>query len=405
MSQGGTPREPIPVHRVIARLNVGGPAIHVVELTRGLEEHGFRTRLVAGRVEEDEGDMSYYALERGVEVHSLPALSRRIAPLRDAAALLRLFLLFVRERPRVVHTHTAKAGALGRAAAFAARVPLRVHTYHGHVLGGSYFPGAANRLFLAVERALARITHRIVVLTEAQKAEMAGGLGIGTEERYRVVPLGLDLDPFVRGADEADREAVRRSLHLEPDAVIVGMVGRLVPVKNHEVVFHALRSLERLLATPDGRRPVRLLVVGGGSREEELRALAEALGVEDRIRWLGWRRDLPDLYRAMDVLALPSHDEGTPVAVIEALAAGVPVAARAVGGVPEVLEGGRLGTLLEEEDPAAWAHRLARVLDDPPGPEAREEARRSVLRRFHRERLFRDMAELYREGLGGAASG
>ena len=400
---------PTRIHRVIARLNVGGPAIHVVLLSRGLEAHGFRTRLLAGEVTEDEGDMAYFAAQREVEVHRLPRLNRTLSPWADFQVFLALLRTFLRERPAVVHTHTAKAGTLGRLAAFLARVPLRVHTYHGHVLGGSYFSPFATRVFLAMERALARITHRIVVLTEDQRREMAEELRIGRRERYRVIPLGLELDPFSPPGPQEEgsvRAEVRRELGLEEETVVVGSVGRLVPVKNHELLLLSIRPLERLLS-----RRIRLLVVGGGEREAELQERAREWGVEDRVLWLGWRRDLPRLYRAMDVLALPSHDEGTPVAVIEALVAGVPVVARAVGGVPEVLEEGDLGRLVEGDgrDPLAlswaFASALARTLEAPPGEEERERARTSALRRFGVERLCRDMAELYREGLGPEGRG
>jgi glycosyltransferase involved in cell wall biosynthesis len=229
-------------------------------------------------------------------------------------------------------THTAKAGTLGRLAAILAGVPVLVHTFHGHVLGGGYFSPLKTWFFLQVERQLARATDRLVVLTERQATEMAEELGVADWSKFVVVPLGLELERFAEVDREVVGPAMRSTLGIGPDELVIGIVGRMVPIKNHELWLEAVGALS-------GRadRPVRGLVVGSGEREAELRVLAEELGVSKRILWLGWRRDLPELYAAMDVLALTSHDEGTPVAVIEALAAGTRVLARDVGGVAEVL--------------------------------------------------------------------
>ena len=386
---------PVLVHRVIARLNVGGPAMHVVNLARGLDGGGdFRTRLIAGSITGDEGDMGYYARARGVEVTELPELSRLVSPLDDLKILLALYRLFRRERPTIVHTHTAKAGTLGRLAAWMAGVPVRIHTFHGHVLGGDYFSPAVTRFYLEVERQLARISSRLVVLTERQKGEMARELRVAPEQRFSGIPLGLELERFAQADREAVRSATRTSLGLAEDEVVVGIVGRLVPVKNHELLFRAHSLLEEALG-----RPVTILVVGSGLREAELREFVGRRGIGDRVRWLGWRQDLPDLYPAMDALALTSFDEGTPVAVLEALASGTSIAARAVGGVPEVLEGIPGARLVTDATPEAMARGLAEVLSARPGAEEVAVVRKTVVERFSVERLCGDMAELYREEL------
>ena len=390
---------PTLVHRVIARLNVGGPAMHVVNLTLELDRLGaaaggpsFRTRLIAGSVPATEGDMSWYAAERGVDVTLLPEMSREISILDDVRSLLALWRLFRRERPRVVHTHTAKAGTLGRLAALLAGVPVRVHTYHGHVLGGGYFPPWKTRLFLAIERWLARFTSRLVVLTEGQADEMAYTLRVAPRKKFAVVPLGLELERFaaVERSDEARRRA-RLALGIPADARVVGIVGRLVPIKNHELFLAALGAAPELTG----------VVVGGGERERELKEVAGRLGVAERVTWLGWRQDLPAIYPALDALALTSHDEGTPVAVLEALAAGVPVVARDVGGVGEVLAGAGTGTLIPREaGPDVWAQALEAAVD---GPGLDHAVRRAVAERYSVARLARDMAALYAAELEGRA--
>lgn len=390
MTAGAPPS--VVVHRVIARLNVGGPAMHVVNVTRALDALGgarrWRTRLVAGSVPPTEGDMGWYAQERGVDVTLLPAMSREISALDDLRSLVALWRLFRRERPRVVHTHTAKAGTLGRVAAVLAGVPVVVHTFHGHVLGGGYFPPWKTRLFLAIERQLARATAKLVVLTEAQAREMAETLRVAPREKFAVVPLGLELDRFAAvDRSAAARRDARRALGVPEDAPAVGIVGRLVPIKNHELFLHALAAAPSLWG----------VVVGGGEREDELRALAGRLGLEGRLVWLGWRRDLPVIYPALDALALTSHDEGTPVAVLEALAAGVPVVSRDVGGVAEVLQGAGTGRLLPRRaGPDAWARALEEAAG---GPGVDAAARSAVVARYSVDRLARDLAALYDQAL------
>jgi len=388
-------RVPIPVCRIIARLNIGGPALHVVNLTKGLDRSGaFRTTLMAGRITGDEGDMSYYARERGVAVLELPALSRVVSPLQDLRTFWLLFRHFRRERPLIVHTHTAKAGTLGRLAAFLAGVPVRIHTYHGHVLGGSYFPPTLTRVYLQIERQLARVSQRLVVLSEGQKRELASRLRVAQPDRFAVIPLGLELEPFVAVDREVARRASRAELGIPDDERVVGIVGRLVPVKNHRLLFRSVPILENRLG-----RPVRILVVGSGLLESELRSLAGQMGIGDRVMWLGWRNDLPDLYPAMDCLALTSLDEGTPVAVLEALAAGTPVAAREVGGVREILDGVPLGRIIRDDMPDSVASALRETLEISLPREQREGVRRAIGERYSVRGLVDATEIVYRQEL------
>ena len=380
------------IHRVIARLNVGGPAMHVVNLTRVLNDGPWRTRLIAGSVPDTEGDMSYYAADRGVSVTLLPEMSREISALDDARTLLALVRLFRRERPVVVHTHTAKAGTLGRLAALLARVPVRIHTFHGHVLGGSYFSPLKTRVFLEIERQLARGTNRLVVLTHRQLREMADDLKVAPREKFAVVPLGLELERFGSvDRSPARRRTLRASLGIPEGVKAVGIVGRLVPVKNHELFLQALAAArgERRPGEPE----ILGVVAGAGEREGELKAMAAEMGLDGSVLWLGWRKDLPDLYAAVDAVALTSHDEGTPVAILEAVAAGVPVVVRDVGGVGEVLEGVGAGTVLPRfAEAGAWARALRKAVTAPP-PDDR--VRQDVVAHYSVPRLAGDLERLY----------
>ncbi|MDB4964868.1 MAG: glycosyltransferase [Myxococcales bacterium] len=371
--------------RVIDRLNVGGPAIHAALATRELNDDGYETVLVTGEIEPGEADMSYLLDEYGVERVLIPSLGRELRPLRDLATAYKLWRVMRRVRPDVVHTHKAKAGAIGRVVALLAGVPVRVHTYHGHVFHG-YFSPAKTRIFLAIERALARITTRLVAPAPALVDELTGRYRIAAADRFRVVPLGFDLAPFTRAADH--RGHLRKQLGLGDGVRLVAIVGRMVPVKDH-ATFIAAAAL--LAARHDD---LQFVFVGGGELEGEVRAQLETRGLTARAHLLGWTRHLDRIYADLDVVALSSVNEGTPVALIEAMAAGVPVAATRVGGVANVLHDGARGELAPPRDPAALAAAIERAL----APEARARAARiraEVTAEFGADRLRRDLAALY----------
>ncbi len=368
--------------------------MHVVHLAEALDPTRFRTRLITGRITEDEGDMTYYARERGVEVTEIAGMSRLLSPLQDFRSFLTLLRIFRRERPTIVHTHTAKAGTVGRFAARAAGVPVIIHTFHGHVLGGLYFSRLKTRFFLAIERRLARATDRLVVLTHAQAREMAEGLRVAPSDRFAVIPLGLDLQPFADVDGPAARSRLRAELGIDEGRPVVGMVGRMVPVKNHPLLFDAMALLkDRMDPAPH------LIVVGSGEREHALRSYVSDKGLEEVVHWLGWRKDLPEVFPAFDVTALTSFDEGTPVSLIESLASGTPVVSLAVGGVPEILEGGELGRLVESPSHEKFADALESVLASPPTREDADRAKRLALERFSIRRLADDVERLYADVL------
>jgi len=385
---GGVSRARYSVIRVIARLNVGGPAIHVVNLSDGLRDR-YPTLLVAGRVDSTEADMTPIATRRKVDLLALDELGRRISAWQDLIALYKLYSLFRRERPAIVHTHTSKAGTLGRIAAVLARVPVRVHTFHGHVMRG-YFSKSRTRVVVLIERALARFTTRVVTISEGQARELVDEFGICPVWKMRVISLGFDLSRFQSDPGQG-RDAFRAEVAAGDDPV-VSIVGRLVPIKNHGLLLDAVAEL--------GRRGVRvvLAVVGGGPEEGKLREHVLRAGIQDRVRFLGWREDLETIYAGSDVVALSSLNEGTPVCLIEALAAGRAVVSTDVGGVRDVLEDGRLGLVVPSGDPAVFADALGSLLADP---ELRARLGRagsvSVRSRFGVQRLLDDIASLYDE--------
>jgi glycosyltransferase involved in cell wall biosynthesis len=341
------------VARIITRLNVGGPAIQAMLLTRRLDPGRYESTLITGLPGRAEGDMSLLRPEAGVRPIIVPELARRISPADDVIAFFRLVALLRRSRPHIVHTHMAKAGLLGRVAARIAGVPVVLHTFHGNVLQG-YFGSAPSRMILLVERALARLSTRVIAISDRQAREIEE-LGLARGERIERVPLGLDLAPFL----SAPSGALRRELGLAPDAALVGIVARLVPIKAVDVFLDAAARV----AAADARAA--FVVVGDGELRAELERRARALGLGGRVTFLGWRADLPAIYADLDVLALTSRNEGTPVSVIEGLASGRAVVATAVGGVPDIVIDGRTGSLARPGDAEDVARRILDLLGDP----------------------------------------
>jgi glycosyltransferase involved in cell wall biosynthesis/SAM-dependent methyltransferase len=389
-------RRAIPVVRVIARLNVGGPAIHVALLSEGLDRRGFRTTLATGQVEPGEADMSDFAIARGVRPVVVRGLGRSVSPAADLRSFGTLLSLLRRVRPAIVHTHTAKAGALGRVAATLAGVPIRVHTFHGHVFHG-YFGRAATVLVLFAERALGLLTHRVLAVSDEVARDLAEAYGVVPHGKVQVVPLGLDLAPFARAGAGEGRGELRREIGAAEGDLLVGITGRLVEVKDHGYFLEAGAALMR--EVPQAR----LVIVGSGPLEEGLRARAKSLGIDGRCHFLGWRRDTARICADLDVAALTSRNEGTPVALIEAAAAGVPVVARDVGGVASALAGVDAKTLVPAAAPPAdFAASLAAALRAARGPRRPDE---SVVRRFSVERLCDDVERIYGEELARVRGG
>jgi glycosyltransferase involved in cell wall biosynthesis len=380
--------EPIRIARMIARLNVGGPAIHVALLTEKLAPPDYSSTLISGQVGPDEGDMRYYAEARGIAPVDLPGLGRELHPLRDLLTLWRAYRLLRRLRPHIVHTHTAKAGVIGRLAARLAGVPVVVHTYHGHVFHG-YFSTAKTRFFLLLERLMNRLTDRAITLTDGLKHEIGTVYRAAPPDKIAVLGLGLDLSAFSAMPRRAG--AFRAAHGISADAPLVGIVGRLVRIKNHALFLDAAAQIYTM------NPAARFMIVGDGELRAELEARAAALGISDCVIFTGWLRDLAPVYSDLDALVISSDNEGTPVSVIEALASGCPVAATRVGGLAELLEDGALGALVPARDPAALAEAITAVLDDPPDMTA---ARTLMPARYGIERLAADLDALYRELLG-----
>ena len=376
----------VKVARVITRLNIGGPAIHAILLTQALEDAHFTTMLVSGYTAPTEGDMLHLAKARGVSPLMVTGLGREIDPGRDLAVLLRLYRIFREERPVIVHTHMAKAGTVGRLAARLAGVPIVLHTYHGHVFH-SYFGPLKTQTFIRIERALSRVTDLILTVGERQRQEILG-YGIGNPDKLRSVPLGLELEPFVESPRH--RGEFRAELGVPDGTRLVGIVGRLVPVKGHTVFLKAARLV--LSRLPN----VRFLIIGDGELREGLESQARDLGIDGGVTFLGWRHDLPRVYADLDLVVLSSYNEGSPVALIEAMAAGRAVVSTDVGGVSDVVSDGVNGLLVPPRDPESLAGAIVRLLSSERSlPAMGAAGREAVYPKYSINRLVSDLREIY----------
>ena len=379
------------IMHVIARLNVGGAALHVLQLAREQERRGHDVLVVAGTLHEGEQSMEYVADDLGVGVLKLPALQRPLSPRADGAATLRLRELIRERRPDVLHTHTAKAGATGRIAALAAgraRPRAVVHTFHGHTLSG-YFSRRWERVFRRIERLLARTTGSLVAVSTEVRDDLVQ-LGVASADRFTVVPYGFDLPAWGPADDEA-RTRLRGELGLGEDTFAVGWAGRLTAIKRPLDLIRTLQALRE-----DGVDAV-LVLVGDGEDRPAVEALARDLGVAESCRFVGFQRRIREWYAAVDVSLLTSANEGTPVVAIESLAAERPVVATRAGGTATVVTDGESGYLVPVGDVDGLAGRLG-ALARYPELRARlgQTGAADVRTRFATGRMADDLEAVYR---------
>jgi glycosyltransferase involved in cell wall biosynthesis len=380
---------------LISRLSVGGSVLQAINTAAFLRDLGWDTVLLHGEPGPGEGSMQAIADQLGVERVVLPAMTRELGR-HDARSLAECRRELVRLRPDVVHTHAAKAGAVGRVAARLARAPAVVHTFHGHVLRG-YFGPRKERAFRLIERGLARACDRIVAVSDEVRDDLVE-LHVASAAKIDVIPVGFDMRrlsvPPERHAEL--RGALRRELGLPDDALVVTFVGRVVPIKRAD------RFLAAALELRDSG--AQFVVVGDGEALADVRSSDAARTLGDRVLFTGYRADVAAIYHASDVVVLTSDNEGTPVSLIEAAACGVPVVGTDVGGVRSVVQDGVTGYVVPP-DASLVAARIATLLEDGPlrarlGAAGRER----VQARYAAERLAADHDRLYRELLAQRGS-
>jgi glycosyltransferase involved in cell wall biosynthesis len=387
------------VLRIIARLNIGGPAMHTIFLTEGIDKNRFQTLLVAGMVEKAEGDMSYLVEEKGIRPVIIPELGRTLNMRNDVIAFWKLFCLIKKESPDIIHTHTAKAGTLGRLGGMlyglisGRKRCILIHTFHGHVLH-NYFGRIKSTIFTWIERFLAIFTDKIVAVSENLREELIE-LKIGGPKKIVTIHLGLDLEKYLK---------IQNNKPSLKDYKTVGIIGRLVPIKNHKMFLDVARRLKDMLGT---MQKVKFLIVGDGLLRQDLENYAKRLGIEQDVSFLGWVKDLAKVYSELDIVALTSLNEGTPVALIEAEASARACVATDVGGVRNLLEtvcqevnlpSDRI--LIRSKDIEGFSKALSLLLNDSNLRERFGRAgRKFVKTKFTKERLIKDIEKLYNKCL------
>jgi glycosyltransferase involved in cell wall biosynthesis len=369
---------------------MGGPAIHVANLAAGLQTRGYQTTLVSGSLARGEDSMAFLAERLGVSVVSVPEIQREVSAIHDVRSALRVASLIRSERPHVLHTHTAKAGAIARAAAMLAgdaRPPIVVHTFHGHVLKG-YFGPTRTAFFRRVEQTLARTADVLVAVSPEVRDELVQ-LGVAPREKFAVIRLGIPLEERL-GDPTADAD-YRRLYGIPSGAFVVGWVGRMTGVKDTGAVLDIVHATRR-----HGVDAV-LCMVGDGPDRTRLEQRAHELGIARSCYFVGYQEDVAGYYRLFDAFVLPSVNEGTPVSAIEALASGTPVVANRVGGVPDVVRDGVDGYLVEHGDVTGAGRRVAALAEDAKLRKRLGDAGRArVLERYAVSRLVDDVDRLYR---------
>lgn len=376
----------IRVAHVITRLCKGGAQENTFHTVRLANADRFEVDLISGPTFGEEGSIEDAVRDAGIEILREPNLLRRVAPLRDTRALRNLARLFAEKRYDIVHTHTSKAGYVGRLAAARAGSPIIVHTPHGNIFDG-YFSGLLTQAFIWMERHAAGKSDCIIELTPGGVEESLARK-IGIREKYRVIFSGIDCSPYETAA--ARRAATREALGVGPGEFLVGGIGRLEPIKGFTYFVAAAKAVaERVPGA-------RFVLIGQGALGEALRAQAAPLG--GRFRFLGLREDVPDLAAAMDVLVVPSLNEGMGRVILEAGAAGTPVVASAVGGIPEVVEDSRTGVLVPAKSPESIAEAVAALLEEPARLEGMGRAARAfVVPAFGLDEMVVRIESLYEE--------
>ena len=381
------------VVHIITRLDMGGSAQNTLLTCRGLSRkyeivlvHGLSIESQMTAQERETVDQGIRgAVERGVEVVSVPSLIRRISPVQDLKALFSLWKLLIRERPDIVHTHTSKGGILGRLAAKLAGVPVIIHTPHGHVFYGHFGP-LVSKCFLFTERVMAFLTDRMVALTETEKNDYMV-LSVFKPEKIDTIHSGVDVDQYMNV--QINIAEKKRGLGLNSKGLVVGTVGWLLPIKGP---MHLLKAMRYVWENcPEAC----LIFVGKGDLEKGLQEEAHRMGVSDQVVFLGWRNDIPEMMQVLDVFVLPSLNEGMGRVLVEAMAAGKPVVASRVGGILDLIKEGQNGFLAEPGDEKGLGFAIKKLLDDKKMRDEMGKKGRETAHDFSVEKMVEKIDDLY----------
>jgi glycosyltransferase involved in cell wall biosynthesis len=386
------------VLRIINRLNLGGPTHNVAYLTKYLDEK-YETLLLSGTIDSTEESSEFLIKNLDITPRYIDAMQRELHPLKDYRAYKQIKKIIREYQPDIVHTHAAKAGAVGRLAAAHCKVPVILHTFHGHVFH-SYFNPIKTKTFLAIERYLAKKSTCIIAISEIQKKELCEDYKIAACEKFTVIPLGFDLEKF-NTDKEQKRVSFRKKWHIADDEIAIGIVGRMVPVKNHEMFLTAFAQL--LKST---NKKVKAILIGDGECRTEIESKIQELHLtfsteknvqqEAPIVFCSWIKDVENAYPGLDIIALTSLNEGTPVSLIEAPAAGIPIVTTDVGGIKDIVLENETAYIVDSNDVDAFAEKLLLLTEnDGLRKDIAAKGFSHVNQKFSSTRLAADMSNLY----------
>ncbi|MBC8184840.1 glycosyltransferase [candidate division KSB1 bacterium] len=375
-------KRPIKIIRIQSRICIGGPAKHTEVLSRYMPKEKFETFLIGGSVEKDESCRFEELKDMGIRIEILNEMKRETNIVGDIKSLIKLYKIIKKEKPDIVETHTAKAGAIGRIASFLANVPIVVHTYHGHVFS-EYFNIVTTKIIILIERILSKLSTKIIVLSKSQQMDIVNKYKISNFEKTEIIPLGIQLKPFMKIRKNGN---LKKELNIKDDEKLIAMIGRIVPIKNFEMIFRVFMKLKK------NGLSVHLCIVGDGKRKEKF-ARNENNG---NVHFLNWRPDIENIYSGIDLLALTSRNEGTPLTIIEAMAAKVPVVATNVGGVPDIVKNNETGFLCDVDDDEEMVNKIKLLLtDEKINKRITMRAQKFALHKFSYQRLISDMERLF----------
>ncbi len=382
----------IKVLRIINRFNIGGPTYNATFLTRFLSDD-FETLLVGGLPEESEADSLHILEEYDVKPVLIPEMQRNPNFFSDRKALKKIKEIIKEYQPDIVHTHAAKAGALGRKAAYDCKVPVIVHTFHGHVFH-SYFSKYKTELYRQIEKRLASRSSGIIAISDIQKHELSSIFRIAPANKIEVVPLGFDLNPFQENLPEK-RKSTRDNYQLAADQIAIAIVGRLAPIKNHDLFLEVAK-----LTQQKTNQKLVFFIVGDGELREDIESKIASLKteIEIDIRMTSWIKDIKTFNAGMDVICLTSNNEGTPVSLIEAQACNIPIVSTNVGGVMDIVDEGETGYVVPKDNAEVFAEKLLLITEDEKNRERMSQNGWSFVKnKFHYTRLVSDVENYYRK--------
>lgn len=369
-----------------SRICIGGPAIHTEIIARDLPKDRYKVILVGGSLEKGEESKFNEIKEKNVDIRIIEEMKRDVSFIKDIKSIYKLYKFIKKEKPDIVDTHTSKAGATGRIAARLAGVPILIHTFHGHVFK-KHFSKFKSSLFVFIEKLLGLFTTKIIAISDLQYHDLVNIYKIAPSKKFIIIKLGIDIEQF---SDIAKNNKLKESLGIKEHEKLIGIIGRLVPIKNHSMILRVLKKLQNY-----GLK-AQLCIAGDGEEKLKIVKLCDEYGLNGSVHFLGWVRDLPYLYSGIDILALTSLNEGTPITVIEAMAAGAPIIATNVGGVADLLLNNKNGMLCKSEDEQDMASKIIQILNnDLETAKKCQLAKKFVQENYSSKRLLKELDQLY----------